>query len=146
MTKDETIKVLALLNAFYAGGKGDPKQQAVAWHLVLGKYEYADAVAAVIRFAENDTRDYATFPAVGKIVEEIRAESIRKRQQITEVIRSVSYGKDYADMSNEAKALVPRPTYETWLKMDAEIFASKTDVYADILRRSQKRLLTGVEE
>lgn len=146
MTKDETIKILALLNAFYSGGKGDPKQQAVAWHLVLGKYEFNDAMSAVLRFAENDTRDYATFPAVGKIVEEIRAESTRKRQQITEVIRSVAYGKDYEDMSESARAIVPRNTYETWLKIDAEVFASKTDVYADILRRSQARLLTGVSE
>lgn len=146
MTKDETIKILALLNAFYAGGKGDPKQQAVAWHLVLGKYEYNDAMSAVLRFAENDTRDYATFPAVGKIVEEIRAESIRRHQQITEVIRSVAYGKCYEDMSGSARAIVPKPTYDTWLKIDAEVFASKTDVYADILRRSQARLLTGVSE
>ena len=146
MTKEETIKILAVLNAFYAGGKNDPKQQAVAWHLVLGKYDYNDAMAAVLRFAENDTRDYATFPAVGKIVEEIRAEAIRRRQQISEVIRSVSYGKDYDDMSESARAIVPRNTYETWLKIDAEVFASKTEVYADILRRSQARLLTGVAE
>ena len=146
MTKEETIKILALLNAFYAGGKNDPKQQAVAWHLVLGKYDYEDAMSAVLRFAENDTRDYATFPAVGKIVEEIRNESARKRQQITEVIRSVAYGKDYEDLSDSAKAIIAPSTYEVWLKMDAEVFASKTDIFADILRRSQKNLLTGVTE
>lgn len=146
MTKDETIKILALLNAFYAGGKGDPKQQAIAWHLVLGKYDYNDAMAAVLRFAENDTRDYATFPAVGKIVEEIKAEVIRRRQQIGEVMRSVQYGNEYEGLSESAKAIVPKATYDTWLKMDAEVFAGKADIFADILRRSQARLLTGVTE
>ena len=146
MTKEETIKILAMLNAFYAGGKNDPKQQAVAWHLVLGKYDFNDAMSAVLRFAENDTRDYATFPAVGKIVEEIRAESIRRRQQISEVIRSVAYGKDYEDLSDSAKAIVSPSTYEVWLKMDAEVFAGKTDIFADVLRRSQMNLLTGGEE
>ena len=143
MTKDETIKVLAMLNGFYAGGKNDPRQQAFAWHLVLGKYDFNDAMAAVIRFAENDNRDYATFPAVGRIVAEIRKEHTARAAAVQEVIRAISYGEPYEHMTDRAKALIPQETYTEWSRVDAMEFAQDSEKYADALRTTQANLLEG---
>ena len=141
MTDKETIKLMAMLNAFYAGGKGDPKLQATAWHLVLGKYDYRIASQAVIHFAENDTRDYATFPTVGSIVAQIKKEIVAERKPITEIIRAVSYGRPYEQLSDDAKRLIGEDKYDDWLKVDAEEFASNAELLADGLRRNQLMLL-----
>lgn len=143
MTKEQTIKVLAMLNGFYAGGKNDPSQQAFAWHLVLGKYDFNDAMAAVIRFAENDNRDYATFPAVGRIVAEIKKEHTARTAAVQEVIRSISYGKPYEHITDRAKALIPQDTYEEWAKVDAMEFAQNAEKYATVLRDRQSNLIEG---
>lgn len=143
MTKEETIKIMAMLGAFYSGGKNDPKAQANAWHLILGKYNYEDAEAAVLRFAENDSRDYATFPAVGKIVAEIRKEASRKDDIVKEVMLSISYGKSYDIMSDAAKRLIDLRTYNEWLHMDAVRFQMEADHYAGLLRGRQQMLLEG---
>ena len=140
MTREETIKVLEVLNAFYAGGKNDPQQQAIAWHMVLADYDFNDAMNAVLRFAENDTREYAAFPAVGNIVGEIRAESARKNSAISEIIRAVGYGKEYSELSNDAKALIPESSYEKWLKIDAEKFSTQQNRFAAFLRDRQLML------
>ena len=140
MTKEETLKVLAVLNAFYAGGKNDPKAQVTAWHLVMGKYDYNDAMAAVLRFAENDTRDYATFPAVGKIIAEIKAEERRKQNAINMVIRGIGYGRSYDMLSEDAKSLIPEESYNKWLKIDAEEFAEKQKAFAEFLKKRQLQL------
>lgn len=141
MTKEETVKIMAMLGAFYSGGKNDPKIQANAWHLILEKYDYDDAAAAVLKFAENDTRDYATFPAVGRIVAEIRKEAMRKKDLVKEVIHSISYGKAYSDMSDDAKLLINEETYHKWSLINAMDFAANSDRYAEILRRRQTMLL-----
>ena len=131
MTDKETIKLMAMLNAFYAGGNGDPKLQATAWHLVLGKYDYRIASQAVIHFAENDTREYATFPPVGAIVAQIKKEIVEERKPITEIIRAVSYGRQYEQLSDNAKQLIGEDKYDSWLKMDAEDFAYHAESLAD---------------
>jgi phosphoenolpyruvate carboxylase len=146
MTQDETIKVLELLNAYYAGGKNDPKQQVVAWHLILQKYDFDDAMAAVLRFVEDDTRSYASFPGVGLIVNEIKAEARRRESYIAEIIRMVGYGNDYSCLSDEAKALIPETSYAKWLAIDAEEFASKQSTFADFLRKRRLALESGSED
>lgn len=146
MTQGETIKVLELLNAYYVGGKNDPKQQVVAWHLILKKYDFEDAMAAVMRFAENDTRSYPSFPGVGVIVNEINAEVKRRESRIAEVIRMVGYGKDYDSLSDEAKKLIPETSYAKWLAIDAEEFASRQGAFADFLRKRRLALEGGSED
>lgn len=143
MTREETIKILEMLSAFYAGGRNDPRQQVIAWHLVLERYNFDDAMAAVIRFAENDTRDYATFPAVGRIVGEIRREEKRQRNTISEIIRAVGYGKGYAELSEGARALIPEEMYLEWLGIDSEEFVLQQDVYAGILKKRRALLEDG---
>lgn len=143
MTREETLKVLAMLNAFYAGGKNDPQQQLAAWHLILQKYDYEVAKRAVINFAENDVRQYATFPAVGVIVAEIRKCEAEMDKPIKEIVRAVAYGYDYTQLSYTARSRISEESYNEWLAMDAEEYASKMDVLADSLKNHRQKRLEG---
>lgn len=145
MTKEETIKILAMLSAFYGQGKSDPEQMATAWHLVLGKYEYRIAQKAILNFAENDRREYATFPAVGKIVEAIKNEETKENRPIQEIIRSISYGRQYFTLTSEAKQIISEERYEGWLKMNAEEFANQSDRLAESLKGIQLKMIGGSE-
>lgn len=138
MTELETIKIMEVLNALYAGGNNEPRQQAIAWHCILCKHDFNETMNAVFRFAENDTRDYATFPTPGKIIAEIKAEESRNNATIKEIIRSIGYGKDYDELSEPAKALIPRESYCKWMNIKADEFAEKQEKYADFLRRRQQ--------
>ena len=120
MTKEETVKIMSMLGAFYSGSKNNAKMQAAAWHLILEKYDFEIAQKAVLNFAENDTREYGTFPAVGVIVREIRNQQYLESKPIKEVIRSISYGKGYEDISDDAKRIISKEVYNKWLKIDAE--------------------------
>jgi hypothetical protein len=141
MTKEECVKILAVLGSFYGGGKTDPKSQVNAWFRILEKYPYEIADKAVFKFAENDVRDYATFPAVGKIVKAIREEEKTRNAPIKEILMSVSYGHEYDALSDGAKALIDCETYGTWLSVDAEEFASNMPAYTTALIGRQGRLL-----
>ena len=140
MTKEETIKIMAMLGAFYGAGKSNPEVMAEGWYIILEPYEYQLAYKAVLEFAKNDTRDYATFPAVGKIVQFIEEEMRKEQAPVNEVVRAVSYGWGYDQLSADAKRLITDETYKDWLKMDAEEFASKAGVFAGTLKKNRKRL------
>lgn len=133
MTKEETVKIMSMLGAFYSGSKNNAKMQAAAWHKILEKYNFEIAEKAVLNFAENDTREYATFPAVGVIVREIRNQQYLEAKPIKEVIRSISYGKGYEDISDDAKRIISEEVYNKWLKVDAEEFANKSNFFAKML-------------
>lgn len=133
MTKDETVKIMSMLGAFYSGSKNNAKMQAAAWHLILEKYDFEIAQKAVLNFAENDTRDYATFPAVGVIVKEIRKQRMLDEKPVKDVIRGVIMGKKYEDLDTEAKSLISETKYEDWLSLNSEYFVSKADMFADQL-------------
>lgn len=140
MTQLETVQVLALLNAYYAGGKNDPKSQVKAWHMILGKYDYETAVQAILDFAENDTRDYATFPAVGLIVKAIKTEETRRKKPVNEILYGVSTGRDYNMISDNAKKLISADMYNEWLKMDAEKFNNRMGEFEMLLQSRIKRI------
>lgn len=133
MTKEETIKIMAMLNAFYAGGKNDPQQQATAWHLVLQKYDYKAAQEAIVLFAENDTREYATFPAVGNIVEKIREVQKGKDLPIREILDRIQMGWSYEGL-RFGKEFITEDEYYQWMNIDAEEFASDIEKYANVLK------------
>lgn len=141
MTKEETVKIMTMLGAFYSGSKNNAKMQAAAWHMVLEKYDFEIAQKAVLNFAENDTREYATFPAVGVIVREIRAQQQLEAKPIKEVIRAISYGKGYEDISDDAKRIISEEVYNRWLKVDAEEFAARSDFYAKMLSTGHTLML-----
>lgn len=144
MTKEETVKIMAMLGAFYAGGKNDPKMQANAWHLILAKYDYRIASKAVMTFAENDRREYATFPAVGCIVQAIKDEQTKEEKPIKEITHNLFYGMDYINLSDEARNLISEERYNEWLKMNAEEFASNHTELTETLKENNRKLLGGV--
>lgn len=133
MTKEETVKIMSMLGALYGEGKSNPKNMAAVWHMIIGKYDFEIAKKAVLNFAENDTREYATFPAVGVIVREIRKQQQLEAKPIKEVIRAISYGKGYEDISDDAKRIISEDVYNKWLKIDAEEFAAKSEFFAKLL-------------
>lgn len=143
MTEEQTIKVLELLNAFYAGGKNDPQQQVIAWHLILKDYDFQDAMNAVLTYAKNDRREYAQFPTVGRIIEQIEAEQNKKNNVIREVINAISYGRQYDVLSDNAKELVCGEEYNSWLNEDAEEFSRQAGFLAMALSDRQERIVKG---
>ena len=140
MTNKETIQIMALLSAFYGAGKGNPEMMAEGWHLILEPYPYEAAYRAVLNFAEQDTRDYATFPTVGSIVVAIKDEMAREEAPVKEIIRAISYGWGYEQMSADAKLNISREQYNEWLKMNAEEFAYKADSFAESIKAKRKQL------
>lgn len=140
MTKEETIQIMAMLGAFYGAGKSNPEIMAEGWHIILEPYDYQYAYKAVLDFAKNDTRDYATFPTVGKIVQGIEKEMAKEEAPIKEIVRAVSYGWGYDQLSKVAKANITQDRYNDWLNMDAEEFANKAGVLKEALKLNRKRL------
>ena len=143
MTKQETIQIMAMLGAFYSGGKNDPRIQAEAWYLILKKYDFETAKVAVLKFAENDTRDYATFPAVGKIVEAIRIEEKARMKPIYEIKMSISHGRRYEDIDTYCKSLITKDMYNEWLSMDAELFEQNSSKLIEALKNENRNRLTA---
>jgi hypothetical protein len=143
MTKAEAIQVMAILAGLYGQGKGNPEVMAESWYLILEPYDFQTARKAVLNFAKNDTREYGTFPTVGNIVKEIEAEMAKEQAPIKEVVRAISYGWSYDQLSDKAKANITKAHYEDWLNMDAEEFALNAGKLASSLKRNQKMLTEG---
>lgn len=140
MSKDESIQIMALLAGLYGQGKGNPQIMAEAWYYVLEPYDFETARRAVLSYAKHDTRDYGTFPTVGNIVKEIENEMAKEQAPINEIVRAVSYGWQYEQLSADAKQLIGYTKYSDWLKMDAEEFAGKAGTLAGTLKANRKRL------
>lgn len=143
MTKKQTIELMAMLSAFYGAGKGNPEIMAEGWHMILEPYDFENAKKAVLNYAKNDTREYGTFPTVGNIVKEIEAEMKREQAPITEIVRAVSYGWDYSQLSRNAKAIVTEKQYKEWLDMDATLFSSNAKAIVQSLKNGRKLLVVG---
>ena len=141
MTLDETVKIMALLGAFYGGGKSNPEVMAEGWYLVLEPYDYEMAGKAVLNYAKNDVREYASFPTVGNIVKCIKDEMAREEAPIKEVVRAISYGWGYDQLSKDAKEIITPLRYEEWLKMDAEKFANDAGKLATTLKTKRQALI-----
>ena len=140
MTKGETIDIMAMLEAFYGQGKGNPEIMAEGWFLILEPYDFEVAQRAVLSYARNDTREYGTFPTVGNIVKCIEEEMRKDNAPIKEVVKAVSYGWGYNQLSADAKQIISEDRYDSWLKMDAEEFSNKAHIMAETLRSERKRL------
>lgn len=143
MTKKETIQIMSMLSAFYGAGKGNPEIMAEGWYIVLEPYEFKHAYNAVLEYAKNDTREYASFPTVGNIVKCIEDEKVKEQKPINDIIRAISYGWDYTQLSTEAMYIIDEEHYDSLLKMDAEEFSRKAGIIAESLKKEQKRLVSG---
>jgi len=142
MTKNETIQIMALLGAFYGAGKSNPEVMAEGWYLILEPYDYEMACRAVLNYAKNDTREYASFPTVGNIVKCIEEEMAKEQAPVNEVVRAISYGWDYDQLTKEAKELITPLRYDELLKMDAEEFANNAGKVKTTLK-TKRKALTG---
>lgn len=142
MTKGETIQLMAMLQAFYGMGKGNPEVMAEGWFLILEPYDFEVAYRAVLTYAKNDVREYASFPTVGNIVKCINDEIAKDEAPVKEVVRAISYGWGYDQLSKEAKELVTPLRYDEMLKMDAEEFANNAGKVATTLK-TKRKALTG---
>lgn len=71
MTKNETAKILAILNAYYPEVGADPEVMVNAWHKILGQHDYVVVEQAVMNFAATDSREYPKFPVPGQIKAQI---------------------------------------------------------------------------
>ena len=140
MTKKETIRIMAMLGAFYGAGKSNPEAMAEGWHIILEPFEFRHAYNAVLEYAKNDTREYASFPTVGNIVKCIKDEMRKDEAPIKEIVKAISYGRDYAQLSQNAKNNISEERYNSWLRMDAEEFTNKANIMAETLRSERKRL------
>lgn len=141
MTKEDTVKIMAMLGAFYGAGKSNPEVMADGWYLILEPYDYDMACRAVLNYAKNDVREYASFPTVGNIVKCINDEIAKDEAPIKEVVRAVSYGWGYDQLSKDAKELVSPIRYEEMLKMDAEEFANNAGKVATTLKNRRQALI-----
>ena len=134
MTLDETVKIMALLGSFYGAGKSNPEVMAEGWYLVLEPYDYEVAGKAVLNYAKNDVREYASFPTVGNIVKCINDEIAKEEAPVKEVVRAISYGWGYEQLSKDAQGIITPLRYDEMLKMDAEEFANKAGKIAGALK------------
>ena len=141
MTKSETIQLMAMLGAFYGAGKANPEIMAEGWFMILEPYDFQIAQKAVLNYARNDVREYASFPTVGNIVRCIEEEMRKDQAPIKEIVRNISYGRDYSLLTADAKSIISEERYNSWLKMDAEEFANKSMVIAETLKSERKRLI-----
>lgn len=143
MTKKETIKIMAMLGAFYGAGKSNPEVMAEGWFMILEPFDYEIACRAVLNYATNDVREYASFPTVGNIVKCIKDEMAKDEAPVKEVVRAVSYGWGYDQLSKEARKLITPLRYDEWLKMDAEEFSNDAGKLAGTLKEKRKKLVEG---
>lgn len=114
MTVDETIKVLSKLSAFYGEPKSDAREMAMGWHIVLKDYDFAYVDMAVIQFAMNDTRDYATFPTVGKFIQSIEHVKSTPYRLIGKARKKIPYDS----LETLEKRIIGRKAYDRMLDMD----------------------------
>ena len=91
MTKKETLIIMAMLSAYYGEGKSDAVEMAAAWHAILKDFDFPTTQMAVVNFAKHDTRDYASFPAPGKIVAAIEEETAKRRGVFNAALRGDSW-------------------------------------------------------
>lgn len=140
MNVDETIKVMAMLSAYYGQPKGDSQQMAKAWHMILRDYDFKDAERAVIEFARNDTRDYNVFPTIGKFVQAV--EQMRKLPY--RIIGKARKGIKYSELDAIEKNAISEKAYNRALEMPEEKLLNNVNVIVNYINQD-KKLITESE-
>jgi len=133
MSKKDTLKILAMLSAFYGQGKSDPEQMLNAWHLILKDYSYQECEKAVIQFAKSDCRDYATFPAPGVLINQI--EETRKNEHSMKCAAWINIlnTDEYDQLTEEAKDWFPKERFEELKKLPYEIQLAQRDNFIKLI-------------
>ena len=133
MNKNETLKILAMLSAYYGQGKSDAKQMASAWYLILKDYPYQDAEQAVIEFARNDVRDYATFPAPGALINQIEETRKKERSMKCAAWINILNTDEYDQLIEEAKDWFSREQFTELKKLPYEIQLAQRDNFIKLI-------------
>lgn len=137
MTEKDTLTIMAMLSAYYGEGKSNARLMATAWHAILKDYNVSIAQQAVIRFAREDTRDYATFPPPGKIVAAIEAEE-KLRYGVFNALRA---RKNYDTLDDRYKSLISKERYEAAAMLpDEELDAGKDMFIQSLMPREVLKL------
>jgi hypothetical protein len=132
MTIGETLQIMAMISAFYGQGKSEPKTMARAWHIVLKDYDFLTTEQAVVQFAKNDQRDYATFPSVGQIVA-----AVEKERKMPRLIHNMATMNElYSNLPDRAKELISESDFEKIRKIEFEDALS-------YIKKNNKSLLGG---
>ena len=114
MTKEETLKIMSMLSAYYGQPKVPAVQMAGAWHIVLQHYDFKIAEKAVVEFAINDCRDYAVFPTIGKFREALE----RTKKLPYRIIGKIRQGINYNDLDIVEKTVISEKAYIKAQEMD----------------------------
>lgn len=138
MTKDETMAILSMLSEMYRAKTTDAETTVNAWHIFLGEYDYPTVAVAVYEYIKNDTRDYASFPAVGVIIAEIKKERGRRNM----IFNAAFAGKSYDELDDELKKRCPMPVYDRMLELGADEMLKQRDVIIEALTPRQHPALT----
>ena len=133
MNKNETLKILAMLSAYYGQGKSDAQQMASAWHLILKDYSYQDAERAVISFAKSDKRDYATFPAPGVLINQIEETQKKERSMKCAAWINILNTDEYDQLIEEAKDWFSREQFAELKKMPYETQLTQRDNFIKLI-------------
>lgn len=140
MEINETGKVMEVLSAFYGQGKSDTNRMLIAWHEILKDYPYEMVYQAVMEYAKNDRREYASFPAPGAIMQVIEEAEAEQKNIVNRTFYVLLHKTPYGDMPKEQQAICDQGVYERGLKMDEEELIARQDDFKQMLRKTQKRL------
>lgn len=124
MSKNETLKLLAILSAFYGRPKAEAEDMANAWYVVLREYDYTVAEQACIEYAKNDNREYSQFPSVGSIVA-----SIKEEYGCLNLIRNYAlWNHEYRELEDRAKKWISEERFNRLKSCDDEYLMNNLHV------------------
>lgn len=138
MTKEEVGKVLALLTAYYGQGRSfDVRQMVEGWYYVIGEYDYNTAKRAVIEFARNDTREYASFPTAGSVRKAIENE----RNVPNKIFAKIRANTPYERLTQKEKRYITESNYKLAQGMKEEQLLDKHTAIIEHMRGNERKLL-----
>lgn len=140
MNKTETIKIMAMLSAYYGQGNANAEIMANAWHLLLCEYPYQVVEQAVMTFAKNDRRDYATFPPPGAIIKVIEDAQADRKVLANKVFNNLYNGVPYKELPPSQQEVCPEDVYQRGLDLDTEALLEKQEDFKSMIRTAQRRL------
>lgn len=139
MTKEEMIKIMSMLSAFYGEGKSNVEFMAPGWYELVGHFEYEAVKQAVLNYAKNDTREYASFPAPGHIIKLAKEE-----MQIYEnVYNSIASGSYYELIDPRGQKLISKEEYDKLKMLPKDELALKKDRIIESLKPAENQKLIG---
>lgn len=138
MTKEEVGKVLALLTAYYGQGRTfDVRQMVEGWYYVIGEYDYNTAKRAVVEFARNDTRDYASFPTAGSVRKAIENEC----NVPNKIFAKIRANTPYERLTQKERRYISEKAYEKALKLREEQLLDSHKTIIEYMRGNERNLL-----